>query len=478
MTSLVFLGAGASKPFGIPTMQEMVTEYEKNLESDDKECFEFYSQIKKMLVEKYGPNHVDIESMLSVLQGIVSQTKAKDLGYYAYYHIQMFCQSLKVSYPEGRPVDDYIQKAEKTEKLLKKYIRISCEVKLSELERRAVYKKSYHPLFMYIKGKQKDYSNHKLIIDWKAYTTNYDNIFEGFWNVFEPAKDHFEKEQNSNNYFLFPQGLGAHSLCKLHGSLDWTQEKETGRIIRKQTSGYSIYDTVGDVMLFPIQQKDLYLHPWFTLFSDLRHGLEQQSHWYVIGYAFNDDFIRNVFQEILSYNSDKKLAIINPNAEKIVNKFSESVRNQIDILPIEFGGDFFDLQFTDYVQSIKTIVVRFISTSNLIRIKCNKKIQSHDMEFDKLDIIGTTSLKDSKELDIELLEPTDQEIKIELKIEYKFGDEIELFLSDNTSKLNFGIDYCGLKIAGSDKVLGYDDIEGIRWMSNPVVLDKSTLYRC
>jgi len=114
MTSLVFFGAGASKPFGIPTMQDMVVEFENRLKDEDKKCFEFYYKIKEIIVEEYGKSHVDIESIFSVLDGIISQTKAKDLGYYAFYHIK----SINNSHPEGRPIDEHIERANKTENLL------------------------------------------------------------------------------------------------------------------------------------------------------------------------------------------------------------------------------------------------------------------------------------------------------------------------------------------------------------------------
>ena len=86
-TNLVFLGAGASKQFGIPTMQEMVDKFEEKLERDDTKCFALYSRIKNTLVNAYG-NSIDIESVFSVLHGIESQTTVKDLGYYAYYFIK------------------------------------------------------------------------------------------------------------------------------------------------------------------------------------------------------------------------------------------------------------------------------------------------------------------------------------------------------------------------------------------------------
>jgi len=48
-------------------------------------------------------------------------------------------------------------------------------------------------------------------------------------------------------------------------------------------------------MLYPIQQKDLYLHPWITLFDEFKYGLEVCDRWYVVGYGFNDEFIFEIF---------------------------------------------------------------------------------------------------------------------------------------------------------------------------------------
>ena len=473
MTSLVFFGAGASKPFCIPTMQDMVVEFENRLKNEDKECFEFYSKIKEMLVEQYGKSHVDIESIFSVLDGIISQTKAKDLGYYAFYYIK----SINNSHPEGRPIDEHIERANKTENLLKKYLRKSCEVKLLDSDNDKVYEKSYRPFFSNIKGEKQEYPHNKLVRDWKAYTTNYDNLFEGFWNAFEPANTHFEKEPNSNNYVFSPNGLDIHSFCKLHGSLDWTRETKTRRVIWKNTSGYNIYNTEGEVMLFPIQQKDLYLHPWFALFSDLRQGLQTKSIWYVVGYAFNDEFIRNVFQEILVSAPDKKLVLVNPDAENIVYKFSENIRNKIDILPIEFGTEFFDLQFTDYVSSAKTITIRICTGSTVIGIKSNKIIsECIIINLSEIDGAVKTNSEPKTSYFIKLDKPTNKEIKIQLKIPYVFGDNIELSLSDGTEKLNFGIDYGDFVIANSNDIRGYEAIEGVLWMKDPIILDKSKLY--
>ena len=486
MSNLIFLGAGASKAFGIPTMQEMVTEFEKTIKKDNKECFEFYFEIKNTLIEKYGSQHVDIESILSVLNGIVSQITIKELGHYAYYHIQKFCKSKNITYPEDHPVDEYIDKAKKIEDSLKKYIRKKCDIELSNESHDKVYQKSYLPFFNTIDGNKKNYPNHNLTINWKAYTTNYDNIFEGFWDAFESPKDHFVKESSANNYFLLSDELhGDQTFCKLHGSLNWTKEKETGRIIKKQISGYNIYDTEGDVMLFPTQQKDLYLHPWFTLFSDLRKGLQNQSNWYVVGYSFNDEFIRNVFQEILSYNSDKRLIIINPIAEKVRNKFPKSVKNQIDTVPIKFGSDFFALQFDDYHNKIKTLVIKFDSTSDKITIFCNNEIISAQIKKDcKVQIRNADGFEGNDSKSGEIYEnnlsvyfpihnPNKLKVKIEIKIKYNYNDEIELRFSDGTKKINYEINYGTKVIASSHNIQHkYEDVNNISCTTDPIKLGK------
>jgi hypothetical protein len=41
--------------------------------------------------------------------------------------------------------------------------------------------------------------------------------------------------------------------------------------------------------------------------------------WIVIGYSFNDEFIRNMFGEALRLG-DHKLILVNPNADDIVKK--------------------------------------------------------------------------------------------------------------------------------------------------------------
>lgn len=487
MGSLVFFGAGASKPFGIPTMQEMVIEFEEKLKNNHAELFGFYSKIKGVLVEEYRDSKIDIESMLSVINGISANTKPAELGHFVFYYMSNNCSHNEFSLDE-------IKLAKKLRIELQDYIKDTCKVKISKDKNDEIYEKSYLPLFRHMIGEKKSYDEDVLGYDWKAYTTNYDNIFEDFWSAYQSPKDHFEKIGNSDiDYFNIQELPMEDTFSKLHGSLDWTKEVKTGRIIRKKQAGFNRFQTKGEVMLFPIQQKDLYLHPWFTLFQDLKLGLSKKEIWYVIGYAFNDEFIKNVFQESLVRDPSKTLVIINPEAEKIKDKFPESIHKQIDILPINFGSKFFELQFEDYTKNIKTIVLRFDTMSDVLveqihqlTVKSNCNIQSAKILNDGIYIMNSNvnnkygSIKDEnkKQVFFKIANPTDVEIKLELKIDYMYGNEIELNISDDTEKLNFGIDYGSLMIASSHDIKnGYEKLGNTLWMKDPIKLDKTKLYR-
>ena len=174
MTNLVFFGAGASKPFKIPTMQEMVIEFEKTLKSDHPDLFQFYSKIKGTLIKEYGDLKIDIESMLSVISGIATNTKPTELGYFVFYYLSDNCSHKEFS-------SDEIKLGKKLETQLQNYIKETCEIKIKQEDINNIYRRSYLPLFKHIVSDKRDYNGEKLSHNWKAYTTNYDNIFEGFW---------------------------------------------------------------------------------------------------------------------------------------------------------------------------------------------------------------------------------------------------------------------------------------------------------
>ena len=85
--TLVFLGSGASAPFGIPTMKGLVNTFERQLregsEPDLKEMYGLYHHIKTSLKSMYG--YVDLESIFTVIEDLSKNVKYSDLGFTSAY---------------------------------------------------------------------------------------------------------------------------------------------------------------------------------------------------------------------------------------------------------------------------------------------------------------------------------------------------------------------------------------------------------
>jgi len=491
MTTLIFFGAGASKPFGIPTMQEMVNEFETKLEEHTDE-FRLYHKIKDELAKKNIGSQIDIESILSVIKGIASDTKQANFDDYVFYYIRSNCPG---SNPDVGFSSGDVDLAKKLQRKLQEYVKDVCKIQMSREEMQAAYKNSYLPLFKHIPSETKEkLGGVGLDIRWKAYTTNYDDVFEKFWNGLKRPTDHFKRIGESDRYLFDNGDLGGKytTFAKLHGSLNWAKQENDGSIVRNESDGFELHETEGSIMLFPIQHKDLYLHPWFTLFGDLKHGLSGSDMLYAIGYAFNDEFIRNAFVESLKSKSSKRLTVINPDAEQIRAKLPERIQNQISILPINFGDEFFEMQFQDHVIGVKTLVIRFLitrwSAENSITVQGSRslrfaKILNDDAHGFK---VNPNISQDGKILDpdqkyIHLQAnnpPMDVEIKLKLQIAYQYGEKIELRFSDNTRTLDFGIDYGGTEIFSSNQIRKeYEEMDDTVWLKGSITLDKTQLYR-
>src|SRR2546428_10987855 len=84
---LFFFGAGASRPFDIPTMKEMVTQFRKELSESKSDGIDdevrLYDDVESILREKFGA--VDLESVFTVIDGLAQGKTLMEVGYYATY---------------------------------------------------------------------------------------------------------------------------------------------------------------------------------------------------------------------------------------------------------------------------------------------------------------------------------------------------------------------------------------------------------
>ncbi|RNJ75692.1 MAG: hypothetical protein EB828_04530 [Nitrosopumilus sp. D6] len=492
MSSLVFFGAGTSKPFGIPTMQEIMSGFEQDLEKKNSKLFTFYTGIKDILKQETSIK-IDIESMLSVITGIAENKPLNEINPFLLYSTKKISDDSK--FMKSSPDD--IDTAKELKQKLHNYIKNACKLKDSDMS--ATYKKTYFPFFKHIPGNSTVHDedieeNNKLKADWKAYTTNYDNVFEFFWDDHLILSDHFQKIGQSKLYGFESNPLpSGGTFCKLHGSLDWTKKLNQGKIMRKTQSNYSKYGPGNDVMLFPIQQKDLYLDPWSSLFADLKYGLLEKQYWYAVGYAFNDIIIKDIFEKSIMDNKDKKLVIIDPNAYEIKNKFDKSIQDKVDALPIKFDDDHFETKISDYTSNTKTIILRVRADQKdpqekLFRfaIVSQKSFKSKNITPDcdphKMNPEFQCVINEKKysgcyfEFDSNNLSG----IRLELKVDCPYDEDIILHLSDNTRNIDFGIWYCNNMIFSSNYIKKKDYVTNVSnnslWLKDPIIIDKTMLY--
>jgi len=95
-------------------------------------------------------------------------------------------------------------------------------------------------------------------------------------------------------------------LYKLHGSLNWTNEKD--RIIQKNTDN--------PLIIYPASEKyeSSYEQPFFEMMSRFQQALrKEETLLIVVGFGFQDKHIQNVIVEAVEQNPSFQLLIVNYN---------------------------------------------------------------------------------------------------------------------------------------------------------------------
>ncbi|MCH7851120.1 MAG: SIR2 family protein, partial [Nanoarchaeota archaeon] len=430
MTTLLFLGAGSSQPFGIPTMTQIVTKFEERLKKENIKGRYLYSTIKESLKKGFDISQIDIESIFSVIIGIAEEIQPQKMGYYTYYYLKKFSSEHKFSQTE-------IDESKNLRDELEKFIQTECKIRNESIDIDTIYKNSFDELFRNIWGVKKQFNpkNVEYAVGWNAYTTNYDTIFESYWKELKPPLDYFNRSDTQTPYFDSTRDIlnQQNTFMKLHGSIDWTV-LENGEILEDHPDLYIRTKRKGRAMLYPIQQKDLYLHPWTTLFQHLRHGLKTCDLWYVIGYGFNDEFVLNSFIE--AFSDKKRLIIINPHAKDLVKKFPEKYHQYITLLPIKFGNEKFPKQFEDFNKGIKTLLCKVKTKSRLIGLTSNFRIlRGEIIETEKVTQDAEAEINAEQSwITIPIYHPGDKEeihLSIEVEHESPYDKDLELIPAFN-----------------------------------------------
>ena len=237
-----FFGAGASKPFGIPTMTEMTKDFKEELRMAKQQENEVYDEIVNLL--KQDLYNVDIEAIFSVIDGL-KQNSVDNFGELAIYKCRKISEK---SLLDKNVNDSFMEALCQLETRLKRFIRKSCILndKFSN-KRKDVYSHFFNSIADAsgdAPAKSRDLQV-KYSCSWTLFTTNYDNNLETFWreDVSGVTLDTCFEENGclSPNFFLRCAGNavcngpgGRLRLVKLQGSTSWLKEKETECIKEKE----------------------------------------------------------------------------------------------------------------------------------------------------------------------------------------------------------------------------------------------------
>src|SRR2546422_1379428 len=118
---------------------------------------------------------------------------------------------------------------------------------------------------------------------------------------------------------------GGLRLLKLHGSITWLQDSRWGlteqRVPPLEMKTYTGRRFLGQVMLYPIEEKQLYVEPYMTMYLTLNRELAANRRWVVVGYSFGDRVVRDIF--VRNSRSETKLILLHPHASEISTRLKD-----------------------------------------------------------------------------------------------------------------------------------------------------------
>jgi len=345
---IILLGAGASEPFDIPTMPQMVDEFEKQLKGEERSK---WKEVKNILTT--SGVKADLEAMLTVFANpmLVPHDLDPQIAYY-----------LKLSNEELKIID--ITLAKNIENKIKKYIYNTCNLKKDSQERKKqlnTISTIYNEFFKILNSKLGS-SSLKILLSkgmLDIYTTNYDRCLE---NYFRRARSELKSDEIqldegislagywSPLYYKSPD-MNVNRLFKLHGSIQryWT---DVG--IRDSESYHEEGDMIeGDevvkqMMIWPFRAKPIYEYPFSNMFYEMREQLRAGSPLIVVGHSLRDkalfDILLSVADEVaekgrIGQQAKFKMLLMNPDADKIKKEMLEPIEGFVTTVPDKFGTE-------------------------------------------------------------------------------------------------------------------------------------------
>jgi hypothetical protein len=315
---VLFLGAGASKPFGKPTTKEF-----KDILRDEKYHPSAPSNLepwqKKILNSILSfEEFKDIEHVLQCLKEIDEFFTNSQYG-------GKYLQSKNLVYDKGNQWDfsQYIENVKTQRGLIERDIFEYYHWNHSKEEE--LGQKIYDQLFAEIMK----HSNSNVI---RIFTTNYDRTIEEycsseqrnyqFIDGFIPHYRSGRRKWNEGKYEApLDKGEVPVYLYKLHGSLDWKRHKQYGILATGEEGPSSDSNYIEQMLVYPtLSPKDgQEVEPYKTIREKFKEELMKRTDvCIVIGFSFRDEHIKSILSDFLKLGT-KTLIVVSPSAKKNIH---------------------------------------------------------------------------------------------------------------------------------------------------------------
>ena len=344
--SIVFVGAGASDPFHIPTMTKLVEDFEDKLRSSYSPHLSLFEDIKYRL-QNY--KNFDIEALITVLQDIIEidELPTKVLNQPSVHYFSAWGMSFESMVNTIR--EDALRNRDQAEQLLKEvkgFVAESCTLKKQSFD-------IYMEFFKYVMLKdgynlenalrgQGPYKIRSVI-----FTTNYDQVIEAFCrrknlNYGCGQVQNELLDIGKSNHMLYSKDSPLFQIYKLHGSINWYEDQDKNMRWLTEPARPGRMTPLGDqvikeLLIYPAREKYTFREPFYPMFHHLKECLIGCERCYIVGYSFRDDDILGLFHDAMNLNKGLSLFVVDRNANTIVEEKFQSLSDRIQALETEFS---------------------------------------------------------------------------------------------------------------------------------------------
>ena len=309
---IYLIGAGFSKPAGVPLMCEFVNKFEDILKRKDKNLFQYFVVLKEAMATaegcKLNEYKVDLEKLMDILQRLAQGDSAEMAAWAERDSFSAFDRKIRIEVLGE----------------LERLIRRDCII-----DPGSANLKYLEPLSDLMWGDK----------PLTLFSLNYDDVIEVFchqykYNLEDGFALYWEPER-----FNKP---GTHiQLFKLHGSVLWykTDQGSFYKILLDIPEGdYRLVsgEKLKSLIAYPVAGKPIHVAPLAFGMSEFRRSLESADQCVVIGYSLRDEHIQDILIESCRRNPRLRIIVACPNPFNIL---TGTIRNQVlerAIIPAAF----------------------------------------------------------------------------------------------------------------------------------------------